>query len=614
MTRARSTSLIDFLKRFMLAPVLSEKTILLMVVFSLVFLSITQGVFLLLIKGFLAAFFTSADAENIRLGNLVPETMRQWIPAFEQLTISRSFLSVLVPVGIVVAGILKAFATYLYNLGIFRLSLKVAQNYREKIFEGVMALPWLSSSKRSPGEWMSVIMADAIFIQSRLTDFSTAFIKDGVLILSCLVTLSIIHWPAALALILIAPFIGWQMGRAGKRIAWFTEAFQRELGLLAGQLLGIRERFRFVRAQQGETFERTHFEARNTAYLKMMNGSIFLRAIVAPGMEWVGFFIFALFIYAWTRKIPGFDLSPDVVIQFFVALGLILRPIREMGEQVARWSETVGGLRRSMEVINEVDQFESQLGGVERRKVLSQHLPPTFVQINSMAISYERRLAFSASNLNLKPGHSVAIIGPSGAGKSTIVKCLAGLIPPSAWQASMPWPQIVNHTTLVSQSPFLFKDTLRGNLLYGLSGSERQTVTDKMLWDSLRLVNLEDTIKVLPNGLESEFNPIQTNLSGGQIQRLVIARAILRRPNVLMLDEATAAIDGATERDISTRLIAASRHDGTILIAVTHRLRWLELYDEVWFVENGRLELAGSHTDLLTRPRYRQFTSTEDGE
>ena len=614
MTRARSTSLIDFLKRFMLTPVLSEKTILLMVVFSLVFLSITQGVFLLLIKGFLAAFFTSADAENIRLGNLVPETMRQWIPAFEQLTISRSFLSVLVPVGIVVAGILKAFATYLYNLGIFRLSLKVAQNYREKIFEGVMALPWLSSSKRSPGEWMSVIMADAIFIQSRLTDFSTAFIKDGVLILSCLVTLSIIHWPAALALILIAPFIGWQMGRAGKRIAWFTEAFQRELGLLAGQLLGIRERFRFVRAQQGETFERTHFEARNTAYLKMMNGSIFLRAIVAPGMEWVGFFIFALFIYAWTRKIPGFDLSPDVVIQFFVALGLILRPIREMGEQVARWSETVGGLRRSMEVINEVDQFESQLGGVERRKVLSQHLPPTFVQINSMAISYERRLAFSASNLNLKPGHSVAIIGPSGAGKSTIVKCLAGLIPPSAWQASMPWPQIVNHTTLVSQSPFLFKDTLRGNLLYGLSGSERQTVTDKMLWDSLRLVNLEDTIKVLPNGLESEFNPIQTNLSGGQIQRLVIARAILRRPNVLMLDEATAAIDGATERDISTRLIAASRHDGTILIAVTHRLRWLELYDEVWFVENGRLELAGSHTDLLTRPRYRQFTSTEDGE
>ncbi len=614
MTRARSTSLIDFLKRFMLAPVLSEKTILLMVVFSLVFLSITQGVFLLLIKGFLAAFFTSADAENIRLGNLVPETMRQWIPAFEQLTISRSFLSVLVPVGIVVAGILKAFATYLYNLGIFRLSLKVAQNYREKIFEGVMALPWLSSSKRSPGEWMSVIMADAIFIQSRLTDFSTAFIKDGVLILSCLVTLSIIHWPAALALILIAPFIGWQMGRAGKRIAWFTEAFQRELGLLAGQLLGIRERFRFVRAQQGETFERTHFEARNTAYLKMMNGSIFLRAIVAPGMEWFGFFIFALFIYAWTRKIPGFDLSPDVVIQFFVALGLILRPIREMGEQVARWSETVGGLRRSMEVINEVDQFESQLGGVERRKVLSQHLPPTFVQINSMAISYERRLAFSASNLNLKPGHSVAIIGPSGAGKSTIVKCLAGLIPPSSWQASMPWPQIVNHTTLVSQSPFLFKDTLRGNLLYGLSGSERQTVTDKMLWDSLRLVNLEDTIKVLPNGLESEFNPIQTNLSGGQIQRLVIARAILRRPNILMLDEATAAIDGATERDISTRLIAASRHDGTILIAVTHRLRWLGLYDEVWFVENGRLELAGSHTDLLTRPRYRQFTSTEDGE
>ncbi len=614
-------SVFVYLRRFMLVPVLEQRSVLVIVLLALMIMSLTQGLGLLLIKGFLAAFFakttavSSADGGNvdfISVGSLLPEKLQSWLPAYLNMALRRSELAWIIPIGIVVAGSLKALASYLYTLGMARLSLKVAQNYREKVFAGILALPWLSSASRGPGEWMSVVMSDAIFIQSRLTDFSTAFIKDGILIVSCMITLAFIHWPAAVALLLLSPVIGWQMGRAGRRIAWFTEAFQRELGILSGRLLGIRERFRFMRAQGGEDFERHHFAIGNRAYLQMMSESIFLRALIAPAMEWVGFAVFAIFIYGWTRKISGFNVAPDVVIQFFVALGLILRPVREMGEQVARWSETVGGLRRSMTVMREVDQLLVTNAIPSLPQGIAKFKTSLVVDIKSVAIAYQGRTAFSAQNVALLTKKAVAIIGPSGAGKSTFVKCMAGLIPPQNWDASASWSEVTGHTSLVSQTPFLFKDTIRSNLLYGLPDHINSVTTDEMVWGALKVVNLDGAIRELVHGLESKFNPLETNLSGGQIQRLVIARALLRRPSILMLDEATSAVDGATEYDISKRLIETVHETGTILVAVTHRLRWLELYDEVWFVENGKVLLSGTHKELLANERYRTFASAED--
>ena len=600
-------SLRQFIVEFMIRPALSARADVLVVVSALALLSLTQGMVILLIKGFLTAFFHDTATDFVSLGDIVPAAIVALAGHYGQFQMSRATLAVWLPIGIVLAGSAKAIAGYFYNLNLTKMSLRVAQNYRERIFAGILTLPWISSARRSPGEWMSVIMADAVFIQSRLVDFSTAFVKDAVLIVSCIITLAVIHWPAALILTLIAPLIGWNMGRAGKRIAWFTEAFQRELGVLSGMILGIRERFRFMRAQSGEGFELAQFQKVNTSYLNMMSGSIFLRALIAPGMEFVGFSVFAIFIYGWTHEWRGFQIAPDVVIQFFVALGLVLRPVRELGEQVARWSETVGGLKRSMMVIEELGR-SSERGATGTLPAASRATPPDFV-LERIEVKYEDRPAFRARNLEIRPGKSIAVVGPSGAGKSTMLKVLAGLLSPAEWRSSLSWENVRVATALVSQTPFLFKDTLRQNLLYGINADQARVTTDEMLWAALRVVNLDTHLKSLPHGLESTFNPLETNLSGGQIQRLVIARALLRHKPVLLLDEATSALDGATERDISTRLVETTRESGTILIMVTHRLRWLSLFDEVWFVENGEIVASGPHEDLLRSTRYQKFVS-----
>jgi ABC-type multidrug transport system fused ATPase/permease subunit len=374
-------------------------------------------------------------------------------------------------------------------------------------------------------------------------------------------------------------------------------------------LLGIRERFRFMRAQHGESLECEMFAERNHQYLKMMTGSIFVRSIVAPGMEWFGFILFAAFILGWSRKWPYFDVAPDLVLQFFISLGLILKPVRELGEQVARLGETIGGLKRSMAVVNAVqvstnpDFTVTDLPGGEVRA--------DGVVIARIEVDYGERVALLADDLFINPGKTIAVVGPSGSGKSSLLRVLAGLVPPQKWQANVPWLELRTRSAMVSQTPFLFKDSLRKNLLYGFTATSDHTDAELSIWRALAAVNLDELIKSMPDQLDASFNPLDANLSGGQVQRLVIARALLRNPKLLLLDEATSAVDVASEFDITRRLVDDTKSQGRCLISVTHRLQWLSFYDEIWFVEAGRVIKQGPLNQMMEFDRFRRFLSAE---
>ncbi|HEX2863240.1 MAG TPA: ABC transporter ATP-binding protein, partial [Deinococcales bacterium] len=205
-------------------------------------------------------------------------------------------------------------------------------------------------------------------------------------------------------------------------------------------------------------------------------------------------------------------------------------------------------------------------------------------------------------NFSLEPGRKVAVIGPSGAGKSVLVNLGARLFDPTSGRVTLGGvalrdladADLRGAVTVVSQDAHAFDSTVRENLRFA-----RPDASEDDLWRALRAARLEGVVQALPHGLDSWVGEAGARISGGERQRLAIARAALRRPSILILDEPTANLDSATEAEVLAALDELSA--GSSLLMVTHRLTRLERFDEVLVLDQGRIVERGPAAALLAR-------------
>lgn len=619
--------------KIILAALKELKGRLVWVLFSLALLGSAQSIFLLFLGPFLKALLGQALQEPVvLLATVLPQGFATLFPQWAAAKVASQVFVWLVPSGIVVAGLLRNGAVYLYQLNTSAIALYCAKYYRDELFAAILRQPYPRVQEKSAAEWMSYLMNDVLFLQTRFSDILNSFVRDTVVMLSAFLTLLVIHWPTALCLLAASPFVAWGMGRTGKRIAFFAEAFQKELARMVELVLEVRQRFDFMRAQAGEACERERFFACNSGYYRLMRQSIMVRAAFAPLMELLGFTCFALLIFLVGRGFLTQSFDASNFLMFFGALGLMLRPLRQLGEQIAKFQETKGSLRRSMQVLSvaaaEVREASAALvASAEAGQPAAFRTDTESLRLAAIAVSYPaKETAFFAENLLLPAGDCIALVGPSGSGKSTFLKCLAGLVAPARWQSNREWALLSAETSLVSQEPFLFSDTLQENLLYGVEAPE--SISLEEIWAALEFAGISAEVKKLPGGLQHQVHTLSRNLSGGQIQRLVIARALLRAKPILLLDEATSAIDRTGEALLLQRFFdlcqqsppqPRSRKRGSetqgqalpqrryTVLAATHRLHCMHLYSQVWFIEQGRVLLQGTHASLLADARYRNF-------
>jgi len=222
--------------------------------------------------------------------------------------------------------------------------------------------------------------------------------------------------------------------------------------------------------------------------------------------------------------------------------------------------------------------------------------------------------AVSSVNLTIERGQSVGIVGPTGAGKSTLLDLLLGLIEPTSGRVLVDghdirktpraWQRQIGY---VSQTPYLLDDTVRRNVAFGLPGD---TIDEARLRDAVSAAQLDDVVVALPQGLDTTLGDRGSRLSGGQRQRVAIARALYRDPAVLVLDEATAALDLETEREV-TRAIEALQGTRTVIV-VAHRLSTVRRCDRIVVLREGRVVAVGAYTELLaTDPHFQRLVDAD---
>lgn len=554
---------------------------------ALVILGLSQALVIFLVKGFLNAFFDGSGGH----------------------------LAMLLPLAVLVAGLAKSWGTYLYTRLQQEFSIFAGAELRDELFPAILGKSYQELALVSPGTWMSVLVNDVAFVQTRLSEVMTSFLRGGMSVLASLGTMFYLHWPSAIVMSLLIPITAKSTGATGKRIAGFSNAVQESLRSMADLVLEVRGRFDFMRAQQGEAFDLARYESANDSYFRMITRSILVRSAFAPVLEFFGFAVFAGFILAINRGWIAFSSEgqkgSELVLQFIVALGFMVKPLRDIGEQLARYHETRGAVEKCFDMLGEghlADEHVWKGGGTAPEIVFSDRVQS--LAIHQVAFTWPGSgKIFSTQNLKLDPGMTVAVVGPSGSGKSTFLKLMAGLLPPDQWDADLSWVETVERTALVPQQPFLFTASIRENVCYGMDRCE-----DAAIWRALDAIDARSFVEALPDKLATPVSSLVANLSGGQIQRLVIARALLRGKRILLLDEATSALDVATEGAILRKITADTKANGSSVLAVTHRLQWLPLFDEIWFIEDGAVALRGTLQSLMAVPRFVAFCQSPEGE
>ncbi|WP_067602939.1 ABC transporter ATP-binding protein [Nocardiopsis listeri] len=350
-----------------------------------------------------------------------------------------------------------------------------------------------------------------------------------------------------------------------------------------------------------------------------------LRSMFDPFMESLpNLGVLAVLLLGMWRLSTG-AIDPGELVQIAFLFTLLAQPIRSFGwllgdlpRSVVGWDrvQSVLGAGGSMVYGDRVLEPSPRGLALSARDVTFSYADSYDVEgggrdlMDDADVHERRTMVLNGVDLDIVPGRTVAIVGPTGSGKSTLTTVLMRLVDPDTGTVAydgvdlreLARDQVPHTTALVPQSTFVFEDTVRDNITLGID------VDDEQVWAALRLARADGFIGALDGGLDAELGEKGTTLSGGQRQRLALARAIVRHPRLLIMDDATSAVDPQIEAQILAGL--RERDDAATVVLVAYRRATIELADEVLYMEGGRILARGTHDELLTTsPGYNRLVT-----
>jgi len=478
----------------------------------------------------------------------------------------------------------------------------VVADARSYVYGHLQKLSLTFHDDRQTGQLMSRVVNDSDKIEMLIAHAVPDIFVNILMFIGIGGILFVLNWQLMLVCLAPVPLIVLSIRGFGKYVRPAFREKQRELGelnaTLSDNLSGIREIKAFAQEDREAARIKSHIERYKVSLLKALR----LMATFHPLIEFSASIGFILLIYLGSRLVLGDTLPIADLVAFFLYLEMFYQPVRALSVSWEQVQEAIAGTERLAELLEENPEVEEREPAVRFDDESTRKLGSGVghIRFESVTFGYIHVPVVEDINLDIPSGTSLALVGPTGVGKTTIASLIPRFYDVTQGQVTIDSvdvrafeiPSLRSNISLVLQDVFLFYGTVRDNLLFSNPGaSEREIIA------ATTAANAHAFILELPEGYDTLVGERGVRLSGGQKQRIAIARALLVDAPILILDEATSAVDTTTEALIREALDRVMVGRTTVIIA--HRLSTIQKADRIVLLGEGRILESGTHEELL---------------
>ena len=527
-------------------------------------------------------------------------------PAIKKIFIDKDqTLILIIPMFIIISFTVKGFSLYFAKATMISVGEEIKKILQFDMISSLIKADTKLIDKKHSGKFISNLTYDVSHITNLLSDAILVFSKDSLTLIGLLIVMFYQNWKLSLISIIMIPLTSIVAKSLGKRMGKVVTEAQEKSGFLNTYLIEIFKNHKLIKIFQKENHEINRADS-HIDKLKDKNKKIRLIYVrISPIMETFTGIMIAILIYYSGKLIFSGEIDINNFFSFLAAMMLAYQPVRSLATVNMAINQGLSAARRILPIIDQKNSI------IEKHDATDLIVKNGTIKFENVSFKYnsEEKEVLKSINLELQGERMTALVGHSGSGKSTILNLIPRFYNILDGDIKIDNQSIYNtkifslrkNISIVSQDTTLFDDTIKNNIAYAnLDASNEEII------EAAKLSYSEEFINNLPNKYETIIGEDGVRLSGGEKQRISIARALLKKSPIILLDEATSSLDSETEEKIQKAINILTKNRTTLVIA--HRLTTILNSNKIYVINNGLVDSSGNHEELMkSSPLYKNY-------